>query len=68
MSSTCRSIRCRNTGSGYVKTTTEASAEMDARLKALTEARQQQDNFYYPAVAVPEPPHAKKIETIATYK
>lgn len=71
MSSACRSIRCRNTGSGYVKTNTEASAELDARLKALTEARQQQDNFYYPAAttavvaAKPENAAAAKIETIA---
>ena len=45
---------------------------MDARLKALTEARQQQDNFYYPAattaVIVAKPENATaKIETI-TYK
>jgi len=43
---------------------------MDARLKALTEARQQQDNFYYPAtttaVVVAKPENAAvKIETIA---
>ncbi len=51
MSSSCPSIKCRNTGSGYVKTATETSNELDAKLKALTDARQQQDVFYYPVAA-----------------
>lgn len=42
--SCCPSVKCRNTGSGYVKEcSTEKSSELDARMKELMAARQEQD-------------------------
>ena len=41
--SCCPGIKCRNTGSGYEKQATGATAEMDARMKDLLAARAADD-------------------------
>lgn len=47
--SCCPSVKCRNTGSGYVKPTGE-SKECNKKLDELLAARAQQDTTYFPPI------------------
>lgn len=48
----CPSVKCRNTGSGYVKPSTsgssQAAAESNKKLDELLAARAMQDTTYFP--------------------
>jgi hypothetical protein len=47
--SCCPSVKCRNTGSGYVKPT-GATAESNKKLDELLAARMAQDVTYFPPI------------------
>lgn len=46
--SCCPSIKCRNTGSGYVKSASTTATETNKKLDDILAARAQQDSLYFP--------------------
>jgi hypothetical protein len=57
--SSCPSVKCRNTGSGYVKPTS-ASNETSKKLDELLAARVQQDTTYFPPLHTTATPTPKQ--------
>lgn len=62
--SCCPSVKCRNTGSGYVKSGTGSSTECSKKLDELLAARTAQDNTYFPPIGgLPVSPPQKPAQT-----
>lgn len=53
--SCCPSVKCRNTGSGYVKPSSGASAETSKKLDELMATRSQQDYTFFPPLHTQAP-------------
>jgi hypothetical protein len=65
--SCCPGIRCKNTGSGYVKPDGDGAKELDNRMKDMLMARQAMDAAIWnrsDAKAQPEPAQAQRAKDI----
>lgn len=59
--SCCPSVKCRNTGSGYVKPSGNTSSESSKKLDELMAARALQDHTFFPPITPPAPQNTTTI-------
>jgi hypothetical protein len=60
--SCCQSVKCRNTGSGYVKSG-GAGTESNKKLDELLAARAAQDSTYFPSIRETPTPQSNICHT-----